>query len=72
MSRLMEMSFGRVSRSRGPGLLARIDQAFALHRSRARLAQLDARLLADVGLDRSTAEAEAKRPVWDAPSHWSQ
>lgn len=42
----------------------------ALHRQRRALARLDAADLADIGLTRAQAEAEAKRPVWDAPEHW--
>lgn len=53
-------------------LMARISNAMALHRSRARLASLDAHLLDDIGLDRRTAEAEANRPLWDAPASWTK
>lgn len=42
----------------------------ALSRSRRQLAELDERLLADVGLDRTWAQQEVRRPVWDAPSFW--
>lgn len=48
----------------------RLTGAMALHRSRARLAELDPHLLADVGLTRADAEAEANRSVWDAPETW--
>ena len=34
---------------------------------REELLSLDDRLLADVGLDRATAEAEARRMPWDLP-----
>ncbi|MCR9158276.1 MAG: DUF1127 domain-containing protein [Rhodobacteraceae bacterium] len=71
MSSLINTALGRVSlaTSRRP-LWVRLANAMALHRSRARLGALDARLLDDIGLDRSTAEAEANRPVWDAPASW--
>ncbi|MCI5111654.1 MAG: DUF1127 domain-containing protein [Marivita sp.] len=59
---------GRAS-ARRP-LLARIATAFALHRSRARLATLDAHLLDDIGVDAGAAQAEARRPIWDAPDFW--
>ena len=72
MSSLMDLSLGRVSRSVRRDLLSRIGHALDLRRSRARLAQLDARMLDDIGLDRSTAEAEANRPIWDAPSFWTK
>lgn len=42
----------------------------ALQRQRRALARLDSDDLADIGLTRAEAEAEAKRPVWDAPEHW--
>lgn len=45
---------------------------FALARSRAALAQLDDNRLADIGVTRSEAEAEAARSLWDAPSHWAK
>jgi uncharacterized protein YjiS (DUF1127 family) len=41
-----------------------------LRRERRRLAALDARLLDDIGIDRSTADLEAARPVWDVPQVW--
>jgi uncharacterized protein YjiS (DUF1127 family) len=49
-------------RSFGFGLEAR--------RQRRALATLDPHLLADVGLTREQALAEALRPVWDVPSSW--
>ena len=42
----------------------------ALARQRRDLAGLDPHLLNDVGLAQTEAEAEAKRPFWDVPSHW--
>lgn len=36
------------------------------HEGRRALAQLDARLLADVGLTREQAEAESRKPFWRA------
>ncbi len=71
MSSLMNTATGRAA-SIAPrrGLLTRLNAALALHRSRARLATLDAHLLNDIGVDRKSAEAEAQRPIWDAPSSW--
>lgn len=54
-----------VAHSRQGGILSGLMQALDLYRSRARLAQLDAHLLADIGLNRAAAEAEARRPIWD-------
>lgn len=34
------------------------------HRSRAQLARLDARLLADIGLSESQRQAELRKPFW--------
>ena len=41
-----------------------------LVRQRRHLAQLDDRMLTDIGLTRSQAMVESGRPVWDVPSHW--
>nr|WP_245622428.1 DUF1127 domain-containing protein [Litoreibacter arenae] len=43
---------------------------FALYRQRKALAALDDTSLTDIGLTRAEADAEAQRPVWDAPAHW--
>lgn len=51
---------------RRTGLLGYID----LYRQRRALAALDDTRLTDLGLSRSEAEAEANRPIWDAPVHW--
>lgn len=45
---------------------------FALYRQRRALAALDAHRLHDLGLTRQEADAEAHRPIWDAPTTWSQ
>ncbi|WP_151720309.1 DUF1127 domain-containing protein [Gemmobacter serpentinus] len=39
-------------------------------RSKRRLAQLDPRMLRDVGLSEAEAEEIAAQSVWDAPAHW--
>lgn len=73
MHNLIDAVFGPALRPHAPGSLwSRIDSALSLHRSRTRLAALDDRLLADIGLDRARAEAEAARPVWDAPNAWKK
>ncbi len=51
-------------------LTARLFSGLALRRHRVRLSQLDDALLRDIGLTREQALAEAKRPFWDAASHW--
>ncbi|SEA52603.1 DUF1127 domain-containing protein [Rubrimonas cliftonensis] len=48
-------------------LWRRLADRLDLIRQRRALAALDARLLADIGLSREDAEAEARRPFWDGP-----
>ena len=43
---------------------------FELARQRRQLKQLDARLLADIGVGANAAKTEANRPFWDVPAHW--
>ena len=53
-------------------LLARIAMQFAVivttwdmkYRTRKQLLQLDAHLLRDIGIERSAADTEARRPFW--------
>jgi uncharacterized protein YjiS (DUF1127 family) len=51
-------------------LLSRLWHMLSVARQRQDLRALDAHLLADIGVDREQAEAEADRPVWDVPAHW--
>lgn len=44
--------------------------AIATRRDRQRLAALDDHTLADIGVSRAEALAEARRPIWDVPAHW--
>lgn len=44
--------------------------ALDVRAQRARLADLDASRLADIGLTPTEAGAEAARPLWDVPRHW--
>ncbi|NUB46055.1 DUF1127 domain-containing protein [Fertoebacter nigrum] len=56
------------------GTLARIAATLQLgliaRRQRAHLGRLDDHALADIGLTRADALAEAARPVWDVPASW--
>lgn len=71
MSGFFENVSGRThAAARRSSFLNRVHAAWALHRSRARLAELEPHLLADIGLDTKAARAEAARPVWDAPEAW--
>lgn len=56
--------------SGGFSLFSFAARAAALHRQRAALRRLDDAALADIGLDRQTAEREASRPFWDVPETW--
>ena len=51
-------------------LINRFIAANALHRQQQALGRLDDHMLRDIGVTRLQAEAEANRPVWDAPAHW--
>lgn len=42
----------------------------ALHRHRRALAQLDAHILNDIGVNSQQAQAESDRPFWDVPANW--
>ena len=57
-----------VARRRQPSaVVARLTLLFGwLERARSRrqLAELDDRMLADIGIDRATAQSEADRPFW--------
>lgn len=54
-----------------PRRLARaVIGAFTARRERAILAALDDHTLADMGITRAQADAEAGRPIWDVPAHW--
>ena len=48
-----------------PGLWARLTQMVETRRTRRLLADMDDRMLADIGMDRARARAEADRPAWD-------
>lgn len=54
-----------------PNRLVRgLRHALTLRKERLALAALDDHLLADIGLTREDALAEASLPLWDAPGHW--
>ena len=54
------------SHSRIPGF----STLLGLYRQRRALAEMDTQRLADIGLSRAEADAEAKRPIWDVPHYW--
>ncbi len=68
---LLDLSLWRTS-SRSGTLASIIARAATLRRQRAALRRLDDRALADIGLTRHEANAEASRPVWDVPATWRE
>ena len=53
-------------------VLARLANAHDVWRQRQQLKSLDDAALMDIGLTRDQAQAEAKRPLWDAPDNWKR
>lgn len=47
--------------------LAWMVEALATHRQRLHLAELDAHLLEDIGIDAATQRRESRRAFWDLP-----
>ncbi len=60
-----------LSMPRDSRALARIDAGFRLLRERRALADLEPRMLRDLGLTEADVERERARPVWDAPAWWT-
>ena len=48
-----------------PSAWARLVQAVRAHHTRRLLAEMDDRMLADIGVNRAQAQTEASRPAWD-------
>ncbi|OAN77689.1 hypothetical protein A8B82_12315 [Sulfitobacter sp. EhC04] len=61
---------GRAIKTRRSSLWAGFLRLRAIARSRRRLGQLDNHLLQDIGVNRTEAQKEARRPPWDVPAHW--
>ncbi|MHA7850148.1 DUF1127 domain-containing protein [Roseovarius sp.] len=64
------LSLSRAAQGARPRPLLALRLMLSLHRQRRSLARLDDRALADIGLDRDTAQTESRRPLWDIPAHW--
>ena len=68
MSTIPAVTLSRVAAFSGPSIVtALLARLFAWHhaaRSRALLAELDDRLLADIGLSRADAMRECEKPFW--------
>ena len=52
------------------GWLSRMSAALRLRKERLDLSGLTDTQLRDIGVTRTEAETEARRPAWDAPRHW--
>ena len=63
-------AFGRAHTKRSQPALKSLATRLSLWKSRRDLAQLDARLLADIGVSPVDAEREAQLGVWDVPPTW--
>jgi uncharacterized protein YjiS (DUF1127 family) len=64
-------TFGPAAIGARPGFGRRLMAMLALRRQRSALAEMDARMLADIGLSREQARHEAARPLWDVPRNWT-
>ena len=51
-------------------LIETVARAARIHRGRQALLSLSDAQLQDIGMTRDEAEREARRPFWDAPTHW--
>ncbi len=60
----------RTMTARPTSLLSRLAKGFALAHQRRTLANLDNDALRDLGISKTDALIEAKRPLWDAPAYW--
>lgn len=68
----MRIALTHTARPASRDIWSRAVALVTLYRSRRALRNLDAHLLADIGLSRAEALSEASRPVWDAPSRWTR
>lgn len=66
--RMTDISHGRTGARIGFWAWMRL--ALAVRKERKQLTRLDEHELRDLGLDKPTALAEAKRGLWDVPHHW--
>ncbi|MBV1863631.1 MAG: DUF1127 domain-containing protein [Rhodobacteraceae bacterium] len=64
------LTHSRAIAPKGASLLTRVANFLSLSRQRRKLAQLDDAALHDLGIERSDALSESRRPAWDAPAHW--
>ncbi|WP_170472574.1 DUF1127 domain-containing protein [Ruegeria conchae] len=67
---MTHLAISTLRRIKGKSIGDRLLNMLSLSRQRQKLAQLDDRALEDIGITRSEAEAEASRPMWDAPDCW--
>ncbi|MBT9244400.1 DUF1127 domain-containing protein [Gemmobacter fulvus] len=69
MAHSLPVAQPRISPRRRP-LMLRLLDLMSLRRQRRALTEMEPHLLADIGLSAAEADAEARRPIWDAPAHW--
>lgn len=50
--------------------LPSLTQMLSIRKQRRQLRKMDARALSDIGLTRTEAVEESRRPMWDVPAHW--
>lgn len=70
MSIFTATGFAPLANTRRTGLVTRVFRALSLVKQRQDLSRLDPHALRDIGMTKSEAEAEASRPIWDAPRHF--
>ena len=58
------------TRPKTRSILNSLRDMIALSRQRRQLRALDDHMLADIGISRTEAVAEAQKTVWHAPRHW--
>jgi len=70
MSILSATGFIPLKTSGRTGVFTRILKRLSLQKQRHELARLSPHALRDIGMTKAQADAEASRPIWDAPTHF--
>ena len=66
------LTLDRVTRRAKRGISGILFTMLAVRAQRRALAAMDDSRLADLGLSRADAMAEAARPIWDVPARWTR
>lgn len=72
MSTVASSRFATSANPARKGVLARLMAWDASFRQRGHLARLDDAALRDMGLTARDVQRELRRPVWEAPDHWTR